>query len=574
LAAAETWSGEIVQAIKDCKALIVLLSPHSVASVNVTKEVGLASEKRKTIIPITIADCQMSNAMEYALAGLHVVSIFDEEALSRTFEKFGITPGSPLSEPRSSAVPLKKKRYLPIIIPIGILAIIAGAYFLFISKKHESGIPNSKKTLAVLPFESLSADKENEYFADGMTATLIDMLVPIPELRVASRKTSMEFKSTKQDMKSVAAAIGARYLVDGTIQRQGNLIMINAQMTDAETGKVLLSKSFQGKTNDFLQLQQQIAKNIVVELQLAFNPDGIPFPSDATTSNPEAYNLCMKADFAEEHEENDSAISYFLQAAKLDTLYAFPYLCIARIYGNKYVNSGSPDSILSRMDSFFAIGKRLDTAQEYSHFVASWLATVHRDFDRAIKEATIYRGKRPEDARGYRVLGLAYAQSGRHSLASDNFIEDIKRNPMADQDMLMLLLNLWSSRDTVRLRQYAAQAITLFNASLARHPDDFSLSNNSIPLALVFTGRGDEACKIMDDLIKTPNIDSKYILNAAAINALSLKPARAMELVKMYIAKEGILTVDFERPFFDNIRSLPEFQSLVKEKEAKTKKNG
>ena len=95
-----------------------------------------------------------------------------------------------------------------------------------------------------------------------------------------------------------------------------------------------------------------------------------------------------------------------------------------------------------------------------------------------------------------------------------------------------------------------------------------------MPLALVFAGRGDEACKRMDDLIGTPKIAPSYILNAAAINSLSLKPARAMELMKSYIAKQGILTVDFDRPFFDNIRSLPEFQTLAKEKVAKTKKNG
>lgn len=512
--------------------------------------------------------------MEYALAGLQQVDITNEEALERAFEKLGIT-GNGFSQRiirRHVSVLPKNKKYI-IGSALLLCTLLIGAYFLFTLKK-QNNTSTGIKTLAVLPFESLSSDKENEFFADGMTSTLIDMLMPIPELQVASRKTSMEFKSTKQDMKTVAAAIGARYLVDGSIQRQGNLIMINAQMTDNETGKVLFSKSFQGKTNDFLELQKQIARNIVVELQIAFNPNGIPMPPDAMTSNPEAYNLCMKADFAEEHNEIDSSISYYLQATKLDTLYAFPYLSIARQYGNKFINNGRPEKILAPMDSFFAIGKRLDTAQQYSHFVASWLATVHGDFDRAIKEATIYLAKRPGDARGFRVLGLAYAQSGRYNLASDNFIEDLKRNPMDKDDMFLLMINLWFARDTLRLKEYATLAIPLFEASLARHPDDRSVSNNSIPLALVFVGRGDEACKRMDDLLKTPNIDPRYILNAAAINALSGKLDRAMELIRSKIAKSGVQHVDFERPFFDNIRSFPEFRKWVKQKEAMTKQNG
>ncbi len=69
----------------------------------------------------------------------------------------------------------------------------------------------------------------------------------------------MEFKSTKLDIKSLAAALGSRYIVSGTVQRQGDQILINVQMTDAETAAVLFSKSFSGKTNDLLQLQKQIA---------------------------------------------------------------------------------------------------------------------------------------------------------------------------------------------------------------------------------------------------------------------------------------------------------------------------
>ncbi len=573
LTAAETWSAEIVNAINTCKTFIILLSPESVASHNVTKELSLASEKRKTIVPIVLTECTPNEAMEYALAGLQQVSLADEEALERAFAKLGIS-GSGFSQvvtPRTTSQ--KRNRLFVPFALAGILLVVIGAYFFFFSSDRTS-LQSGLKTIAVLPFESLSADKENEFFADGMTATLIDMLVPIPELRVVDRKTSMEFKASKLEMKSIATAIGARYLVDGSIQRQGNTLKINVQMTDVETGKVLFSKPFDGQTTDFLKLQEQIAKHIVVELQLAFNPEGIPMPPDAITSNPEAYNLCMKADFAEEHNEMDSCISFYVQATKLDTLYAFPYLSIARVYGNMYLSKDRPDSLLSCADSFFVIGKRLDTAETYSHFVASWLATVHKDFDRAIKEATVYREKRPEDFRAYRLLGLAYAQSGRYSIAADNFIEDLKRNPMGKDDMGMLLFSLWSARDTVRLRQHATHAIQLFNSYITRHPDAAGVGNNSLPLALVFAGRGDEACKRMEQLIKTPGVDSQYFLNTAAISALSGKLERAMEIMRQEVQRLGVQNVDFERGFFDNIRHFPEFKAWEKQKEALSKKHG
>jgi hypothetical protein len=78
----------------------------------------------------------------------------------------------------------------------------------------------------------------------------------------------------------------------------------------------------------------------------------------------------------------------------------------------------------------------------------------------------------------------------------------------------------------------------------------------------------------MEELLKTPNVDSQYVLNTAAINALSGKRERAMEIMRGKVARSGVQSVDFERPFFDNIRNYPEFKAWVKQKEALTKKHG
>ena len=573
LTAAETWSAEIVNAINSCKTFIILLSPDSVASHNVTKELSLASEKRKTILPIVLNKCKLNEAMEYALAGLQQVLITDEPALERAFAKLGIT-GSGFSQvvepPRTSR---KRKRMLAPLTLVGILLAV-GAYFLLFSNER-SDVPSEVKTIAVLPFESLSADKENEYFTDGMTATLIDMLTSIPELQVIDRRTSMEYKASTLDVKSLGAALASRYIVSGRVQRQGDKVMINAEMTDAESGTVLFSRSFSGKTTDLLELQKQIAESIVVELQLAFNPDNsLTFTSATRSSNPRAHELCMKADYAEEHYQQDTAIAYYIQAATHDTAFSFPYLSVARIYGNMYMIDTPDARYLTRADSFLAIGKRLDTAQRYYHHVASWIATVHGDFDKAIAEATSYIKKEPRKSAGYNTLALAYVRTKQYELAAQNFTEELKRDPSSNNSRVLLMFSLWLAHDTLRLHQCATQAIPIFEASLMRRPDDKAVRNNSIPLALVWSGRGEEACKRMEQLIKTPNVDPQYFLNTAAINALSGKRERAMELMRSEVKRIGMQKVDFDRPFFDNIRSLPEFREWEKQKEALTKKNG
>ena len=458
-------------------------------------------------------------------------------------------------------------------VAIACIVLAVGSYFFFFMKK-QSAASQAPKTIVVLPFESLSSDKENDYFADGLTGSLIDMLVPIQNLHVIDRNTSMEFKSSKKDVKSIASTLGCRYVVSGTVQRQNDQVMISAQMTDVQTGSVLFSKTFSGRTTDLMQMQQQMAQQIVVELQLTLKSGDIFMPVSGRPSNPEAWDICMKADYAEDHGKLDSSIALYLSATKLDPQYAYLYLSIAREYGNKYIIDTTNVRNLVLADSFLTIGKRLDTAQQYSHYVASWIATVHHNYDQAITEASIYLTKQPARSGGYYLLALAYTLAKQFALGADNFIEDLKRDPTDVQEWFLMLCDLWDAKDTVRLRKYSAESIPIYEAYLERHPDDKSVRNNSIPLSLVWIGRGDEACKRMEALIKTPNVDSQYYLNTAAINALSGNLDRAMQLMRERVARAGVQSVDFDRGFFDNIRNLPEFQAWVKQKEALTKKHG
>jgi len=551
-------------------------------SENVVKELSIASEAHRPIVPVELEAVTIPSEFKYQIAGLQRAQYTDFDSILRAFARLAISHESgdiapqKLSQP-SSPLPVTTLRSSRKKYAIGgvllLLALAIGACFLFFSKKPVSG-SEDVKTLTVLPFESLSADKDNDFFADGMTATLIDMLVSIPELRVTDRKTSMEYKSTKVEIKTLASELGCRYFVTGTVQRQGDQLLINVQMTDAETGTVLLSKPFSGKTEDLLELQKQIAESIAVELTLALYPDNDVYSSDRRSSHPKAHELSLKTEYADDHGEMDTAIAYYQQATKYDSSFAWAYMNIARIYGNKYMADNTVSHNLTLADSFLVISKRLDTAQVHSHFVGSWIATVHGDFDKSIAEATAYIKKRPRQSNGYYVLGLAYINTKQYELSAQNFMEVLKRDPANMQSRFLAMLSLWCARDTVRLQQFSSQAIPIFEAWLTRHPDDKPVRNNSIPLALVWSGRGDEACKRMEQLIKTQGVDSEYFLNTAAISALSGKLDRAMELMRQEVTRLGIKKVDFDRPFFDNIRHFPEFQAWEKQKEALTKKNG
>jgi tetratricopeptide (TPR) repeat protein len=325
-------------------------------------------------------------------------------------------------------------------------------------------------------------------------------------------------------------------------------------------------------------MQEQVARSIVYELQLAFNPSGVVMPPEAVSAVPEASSLGEMGSAVPMNSAASIrvAISYYLKAVQLDTGYAFAYLNIARSYGNIYPYDHS-DSILSLADSFFAIGKRFDTAGVFYHFVASWLATQHRDFETAIREAKIYLQKRPQDARGYRVLGLAYHAEGKLDLAVLNFEEDLKRNPLNMGEMGTIYDDLYRSGDTASLKRFATQVLPLFESAVMRNPENRELESRYIWM-LFASGRGDEAGRRMDNFIKPPFDNPNGMEDAVELFAMNKNTVHAMELLRDVVKRINIADTNswnLNEKELVNLRPLPEFQELLKhQKEAVAKKNG
>lgn len=124
------------------------------------------------------------------------------------------------------------------------------------------------KSIAVLPFVNLSADPDNEYFADGLTDEVTADLSSIAALHVISRTSAMTFKRTSKDVNAIARELGARYVVEGSVRRAGDRVRVTAQLIDASTDDHLWSQKFEGSITDVFAIQEQIARVIVDALKL------------------------------------------------------------------------------------------------------------------------------------------------------------------------------------------------------------------------------------------------------------------------------------------------------------------
>jgi len=156
--------------------------------------------------------------------------------------------------------------------------------------------PVSNASVAVLPFENMSSDKDNEYFSDGLTETLLHMLAQIPDLQVAARTSSFAFKGQNRNISEIAAALGVAHVLEGSVQRAGDRIRVTAQLIRASDGFHVWSKNYDKTVDDVFEIQDEIAHNVGSELSATLlGRVTIKAPTGIQTQNADAYDLYLQA---------------------------------------------------------------------------------------------------------------------------------------------------------------------------------------------------------------------------------------------------------------------------------------
>ena len=228
-----SWSAEIVDAINNCKAFIILLSSNSIESHNVVKEVSLASEKRKKILPLDLEPVTLPRELEYQLAGIHRAPLANIDSVLRALGKLGLEA---TSAPSFTVVKTKGS--------------------------------DSRKSLMILPFEDLSPTADNQWFADGIVSEMISSLSNVKALRLIDAQTTKEFRNYKGHLATYAKEMGIRYFVQGDVRKFGDTIKITSRLLDIETGDHLWQDSLKGTMDDIFDIQETVAKNVVEGLNV------------------------------------------------------------------------------------------------------------------------------------------------------------------------------------------------------------------------------------------------------------------------------------------------------------------
>ena len=289
------------------------------------------------------------------------------------------------------------------------------------------------KAIAVLPFDNQSSDKDQQYFSDGLSEGFIIALSRIDGLRVINRKSSFEFRDSKDDAKAIAGKLGVSHLLEGSVRRVGDTVRVSATLIKAADGSTLWAESFDRPYKDLFALQDQITSQVATALKSKLQPATSPkVQSDRPPSgNLEAYNAFLHARSATVLED---AVKQFDRAIELDPDYALAYASKARMLVDTVSNGGlsgaAAEQAYEQADAAIQQAMRLAPDQATTRITRGYLLML-RDFDWRGAEAELKRAVElaPDDGDALYMLGLVRASQGDLTQAVELTRKALQLNP-------------------------------------------------------------------------------------------------------------------------------------------------
>ncbi len=350
-----------------------------------------------------------------------------------------------------------------------------------------------KPSIVVLPFDNLSGDPEQQYFADGLTDDVITALSKLSGLFVISRNTAFMYRGEEVSVKSVAEELGVRYVLDGSVRRAGDQVRINAQLVDATTGKTLWAERFDGDTKDIFAVQDDINARIVSAMAVELTAPEQQTAPGGRTRDARAYDAFLKgAELLRRNTAADTgaAVKFLHQAIEYDPDYSQAYAALAAAYWTgaqngwlRELDSASVETARAEAREMLERAMQVDpTAEAYA--LEAEMAMLEGEQDRAVEMAAHSLEMAPSEPEHQARLGQALTLAGRPDEALSLIERAARRNPRGQY-----LAQLGLAR--FGLGEYE-KAAALFERLLEEDPARFRVA---APLAAAYAhlGRPDKA---------------------------------------------------------------------------------
>ena len=292
-----------------------------------------------------------------------------------------------------------------------------------------------KPSIAVLPFQNMSGDPEQEYFADGMVEEIITALSRIRWLFVIARNSSFTYKGQAVDVKEVGRELGVRYVLEGSVRKSGQRMRITAQLIEAETDSHLWAERFDGSIEDVFELQDQVATSVAGVIEPTLQVAEAARSAERPTTDLTAYDLYLRAHalaLSWEKSTTIRSLELLEQAIERDPHYGAALAAAAARHFELHVNNWTDDPETSRRKGIDLCRRALQFAGDDPNVLSSVAYTLGyfgEEIDAVI--ALLDRGLRlnPSSARGWQWSGWLRLWAGEPDLAIEHFETSLRLNP-------------------------------------------------------------------------------------------------------------------------------------------------
>ena len=452
-----------------------------------------------------------------------------------------------------------------------------------------------EKSIAVLPFDNLSEEKGNAYFAEGIQDEILTRLAKVADLKVISRTSTQHFKSSPDNLPQIAKQLGVMNILEGSVQKSNDQVRVNVQLINAMTDAHLWADIYDRKLTDIFAVESDIAKTIADTLQAKLTGSEKVSIAKTPTANPEAYELYLKGRFFWNKRTGTDlrkAIEYFNQAITTDPKYALAYVGLADSYLllSNYGAAAPKDSIPQAKDAVKR-ALELDANSGEAHASAGILSDNDFQFEHGITEFERAIQLSPNYATAHHWFGdgplMALGRFDRGLAEGRRAVELDPLSLINNADLGWIYINarrydeaIAQLRKTIEIdprfylaRYYLGEALQL-NGQLTEAIAEYrsAVELNDDPLALAFLGQAyaragqrEEAQKIRARL--TEAAKSRYVSQYSfvlVLIGLGDKEGAIDALERAYHNGEGadicIIRVD---PFMDDLRGHPRFDALA-----------
>jgi len=359
----------------------------------------------------------------------------------------------------------------------GTLAVLTIAIGFAVLRVKRTSLPITEKSIAVLPFENRSEEKQNEYFADGVQDEILTDLAKIADLKVISRTSVMHYKSgVARNLREIGQQLGVANVVEGSVQRSGNRVRVNAQLVDARTDGHLWAQTYDRDLADVFTIQSEIAKAIADQLQAKLSPSEKKAIEQPPTTDLAAFDLYSRAKslllttgfIATAEPDVRKAIELLDEAVKRDHSFFDAYCQLAYAHEQLYVVTGfdHTPARLALAEAALQAATRLRPDAPETHLArANYLYYGRRDYGGALAELEKVRRALPNDPGSFELTGYILRRRGQQEEGLRNLERAVELDPRNFSTLQQIALSYQ------QLGRYV-EAIAAFDRALSIVPEN------------------------------------------------------------------------------------------------------